>query len=93
MYTPLTYITKGYNMVRTQIYLTEQEKSGIESVALLKGINQSEFIRQAIDELLTRSININKTAILDEIAGVWSGREDTPDIRDLRTGWQNRTIR
>ena len=80
-------------MIRIQIYITEEEKKGIESVTMSRGINQSEFIRQAIDELLTKTIDIDKSEILDEIAGIWSDRKEIPDIRDLRTGWRNRTMR
>lgn len=80
-------------MVRTQVYLTEEEKNGLESVAMSQGVSQSELIRQAIDELLARTGDIDKAAILDEIAGVWSDRKDIPDIRDLRTGWRRRPVR
>jgi len=78
-------------MVRTQVYLTEEEKNGIESVTLTKGISQSEFIRQAIDKSLLDAINIDKPTILDEIAGIWADRENIPDIRKLRTAWRRRT--
>lgn len=77
-------------MVRTQVYLTEKEKSGLETAASSQGVSQSDLIRQAIDELLTKSGRINKIPILDEIAGIWSTRTDIPDIRDMRTGWRRR---
>ena len=80
-------------MIRTQIYITEEEKNGIESVAISQGISQSKFIRLAIDDLLIKSITIDKSAILDEIAGIWSNKKEIPNIRDLRTGWRNRTER
>ena len=73
-------------MVRTQVYLTEQEKNSLESVALSQGIPQSELIRQAIDDLLERLGTVDKSTALDSIAGIWSGREDIPDIRELRAG-------
>jgi len=91
MYTSLLYINGESPMVRTQVYLTEEEKNGIESVTLTKGISQSEFIRQAIDKSLLDAINIDKPIILDEIAGIWANREDIPDIRELRTAWRKRT--
>jgi len=91
MYTSILYINGESPMVRTQIYLTEEEKNGIESVTLTKGISQSEFIRQAIDKSLLDAINIDKPIILDEIAGIWANREDIPDIRELRTAWRKRT--
>lgn len=80
-------------MIRTQIYLTEEEKKGLESISISKGVSQSELIRQAIDELLATDGGINMSAILDEIAGIWSRRKDIPDIRDLRTGWRRRPSR
>lgn len=78
-------------MVRTQIYLTEEEKSGIESITSAKGISQSEFIRQAIDKSLLETVTIDKSVILDKIAGIWSDRGDIPDIRELRNSWRRRT--
>jgi hypothetical protein len=80
-------------MVRTQVYLTEKEKNGLESTALSHGVSQSDLIRQAIDELLARTGKIDKISILDEIAGIWSGRDDIADLRDLRTGWRGRPTR
>ena len=83
----------GASMIRTQIYLTEEEKRGLESIAISQGVSQSNLIRQAIDELLARAGGINTSAILDEVAGIWSKRKDIPDIRDLRTGWRGRPSR
>ncbi len=80
-------------MIRTQIYLTEEEKKGLESIAISKGVSQSNLIRQAIDELLAKASGINMSVFLDEIAGIWSKRKDIPDIRDLRTGWRRRPSR
>ena len=80
-------------MIRTQIYITEEEKKGLEAVANSQGVSQSNLIRQAIDNFLARTGKFNKIALLDEIAGIWSDKNDIPDIRDLRTGWQRRLAR
>jgi hypothetical protein len=93
MYTYYLYITKGSTMVRTQVYLTEEEKSSLETAALSQGVSQSDLIRQAIDQLLAKTGRIDKSSILDEIAGIWSTRTDIPDIRDIRTGWRRRPVR
>jgi Arc/MetJ-type ribon-helix-helix transcriptional regulator len=79
-------------MVRTQVYLTKEEKSSLESAALSQGVSQSDLIRQAIDELLAKTGRIDKASILDEITGIWD-RKDVPDIRELRVGWRRRPIR
>ena len=77
-------------MVRTQVYLTEKEKNSLESASLSQGVSQSDLIRLAIDELLAKIGTVNKSSVLDDIAGVWSNRTDIADVRDLRTGWRGR---
>jgi hypothetical protein len=80
-------------MVRTQVYLTKEEKTGLESAALAQGKKQSDLIRKAVDDLLARQGTIIKSEILDEIAGIWATRKDIPDIRKMRTGWRRRPLR
>ncbi|MBN1757051.1 MAG: ribbon-helix-helix protein, CopG family [Chitinispirillaceae bacterium] len=80
-------------MIRTQIYLTDEEKKGLAAVSSLKGISQSDLIRQAVDDLLARTGTIDKSSILQDIAGIWEAREDLPDVRELRTGWRERPVR
>lgn len=80
-------------MVRTQVYLTEEEKNGLESVALAQGISQSDLIRQAIDAWLAQTAGVDRSPLLDEIAGLWAGRNDLPDLRELRSGWRRRPAR
>jgi hypothetical protein len=80
-------------MVRTQVYLTKKEKTGLESAALAQGIRQSDLIRKAVDDLLARQGAVNKSDILDEIAGVWAAKKDVPEIRKMRAGWRQRLWR
>ena len=79
-------------MIRTQIYITEQEKKGLESIAALRKVSQSNLIRQAIDDLLAKSTDGDRTSVLDEIAGIWSDRNDIVNVRDLRAGWRQRPL-
>jgi hypothetical protein len=80
-------------MVRTQVYLTEEEKNNLEAVAFAKGVSQRNLIRQAINELLAKNGWIDKASILEEIAGIWSDKKIIPDICELRTGWRRRPAR
>lgn len=77
-------------MIRTQVYLTEEEKKGLEAAARAQGLSQSDLIRKAVDALLSQSGDVDKGAVLDEIAGIWADRDDAPDVRDLRTAWRGR---
>jgi metal-responsive CopG/Arc/MetJ family transcriptional regulator len=79
-------------MVRIQIYLTEKEKRGLDSVATSQGVSRSEVIRKAIDDLLARQAIADKSGVLDEIAGVWSWNKEIPKIRGIRRGWRQRSM-
>ncbi len=74
-------------MVRTQVYLTSEEKSALSSIALQIGKKQSELIREAIDNLITKYSQNRRQQILDRAAGMWKDRDDLPDFRQLRESW------
>jgi Arc/MetJ-type ribon-helix-helix transcriptional regulator len=74
-------------MVRTQIYLTQQEQAGLKALAKASGRNQSELIREAIDRLLEQTGKRRSEAILDRAAGMWKNRTDLPDFRATRAQW------
>ncbi len=74
-------------MVRTQIYLTEEEKSALNSISLQVGKKQSELIREALDELIARYSDSRRQEILDNTAGIWKDRDDLPDFATLRGEW------
>jgi hypothetical protein len=62
-------------MIRTQIYLTEEEHSGVGMLAKQRKKPQSEIIRQAIDEYLVRSNPADKLSKLRKGKGIWKGRK------------------
>ena len=70
-------------MIRTQIYLTEEEHAGIRSLSNSLNKRQSELIRQAIDEFLIRSNPKNKLARIREAKGMWKDRGNF-SLDDLR---------
>lgn len=70
-------------MIRTQIYLTKEEHNGICELARLTRKRQSELIRQAIDEYLTRKKPADKLAKIRKAKGIWKGRSDLK-LSDLR---------
>lgn len=74
-------------MVRTQIYLTEEERAGLDSVAKATGKKQSQLIREAVDRFLDMAEGSQRDAILREVAGLWRDREDLPDFGAVRRSW------
>ena len=74
-------------MVRTQIYLTEQERDGLACLARGRNKNQSELIREAIDSFLESQQSEHRRAGLRRLAGLWRTRSDLPDFAKLRNEW------
>ena len=74
-------------MVRTQIYLTENQRAEIAAIASQSGKRQSEIIREAVDRFIEQKSRGRREAILREAAGIWRDRTDLPDLDALRRGW------
>lgn len=74
-------------MVRTQIYLTEDEKEGLDTLAKSTDKKQSELIREAVDRLLDLATGDRRKSVLNEAAGMWKNRTDLPDFAALRRSW------
>lgn len=71
-------------MVRTQIYLSEAERQGLQALALRCGRSQSALIREAIDAFLEQQQPQGRLARLRQARGFWAERTDLPDWSALR---------
>lgn len=74
-------------MVRTQIYLTENEREALGSISEETGRTQSDLIREAVDRFVDDFRNDHRSKWLEKGFGLWSGREDVPDVAALRREW------
>jgi hypothetical protein len=74
-------------MIRTQIYLTEGERTALSVLSTATGKPQSELIREAVDDLVGRFSKTQRQAVLDRAAGLWKDRADLPDFDALRKQW------
>ena len=74
-------------MVRTQIYLTEEERIGLANISKATGKKQSELIREAVDRYLDLAQGSRRESILREAAGLWRDRDDLPDFAANRRSW------
>ena len=71
-------------MHRTQIYLTSEERQGLQALARQMGRSQSDLIREAIDGFLERYRPSERLSRLRRARGLWSDREDIPALAVLR---------
>jgi Arc/MetJ-type ribon-helix-helix transcriptional regulator len=73
-------------MVRTQVYLTEEQERGLKQLAASSGRKQSELIREAIDRLLSEKRQRNWLKSLEPMFGMWADRPEMDHfVRDLRS--------
>ena len=78
-------------MVRTQIYLTEEERLALQSLATQSGKTQSELIREAVDSYIASYSQDRRDHIIVKVAGIWKERDDLPDFQKLRKNWDRET--
>jgi len=77
------YISRR-SMHRTQIYLSSEERQGLQALARQVGRSQSDLIREAIDGFLERHRPSERLSRMRRARGLWSDREDIPSLAILR---------
>ena len=70
-------------MIRTQIYLTENERNELNSLSKTMGKHKSAIIRDAIDQYILFK-NSNLKSRKRRAAGLWAQRKDLPDYKKVR---------
>ena len=71
-------------MIRSQIYLTENEKSSLKFISEKTGRTQSDLIREAIDSLIETMGKKNVHTTRKKAFGLWKDKCDYLDIEELR---------
>lgn len=73
-------------MIRTQIYLTQNERDKLIQLSQELGLHQSALIREAIDQFIENKLSEKrkKKDALRAASGLWNSRDDLPDFGSLR---------
>lgn len=84
-------------MKRTQIYLTQEQWSGLMKLSGVTRHSASALIRSAIDKMLSsQRKKVNLKEALSSSFGIWKDRkikDSTEYVDELRSGWQKRRSR
>jgi hypothetical protein len=78
-------------MIRSQIYLTEDERNSLKSISEETGRTQSALIREAIDSLINKVNKKNNSKKRQEAFGIWKDKNDYSDTEEIRNEF-NRTF-
>jgi predicted DNA-binding protein len=90
----MTYIMSDVSMVRTQIYLTEEQQRALERLAAATGRRKGDLIREALDGYLADHQPKDWKHALEAVRGMWADRDDLDDfVSKLRAGWEKRLER
>jgi predicted DNA-binding protein len=88
------YIAPDAPMVRTQIYLTDEQKRQLERLGAASGKKQSAMIREAIDGYLANREPKDWKEAFEAVRGMWADRDDLDEFyADLRAGVERRLDR
>lgn len=73
-------------MIRTQVYLTQEEREKLLLLSRELGLHQSALIREALDQFIEGKLieKRKKISALKAASGLWADREDLPDFDSLR---------
>ncbi len=74
-------------MIRTQVYLTDNQRAELLTISKNLGKKQSELIREAVDYYIDYISSDRKKIVLQEAAGLWKNRDDLPNFDKLRKDW------
>lgn len=87
-------------MIRTQIYLTEEQKRALEELSIREGVSAAALIRQALERFLREEQGEREREglreALEETFGLWQDREGLEAqefVRGLRQEWEGRGAR
>lgn len=71
-------------MIRTQIYITDEEKKVLNLISGKTGQTKSELIRKAIDTFIKGYKQSNKAIVMKAAFGLWADRDDIEDFKKIR---------
>jgi len=71
-------------MLETEINLTEEERSALREISLRTGKNETELVREAIDQFIAQFQREDRRPLMHQARGIWKDRQGLPALENLR---------
>ena len=78
-------------MLRTQIYLTADQKARLEAIAKSKSVSMADVVRDAVSSYLVNNDSERRLIVLRDTFGAigeWKGHDGVILARDMREQWR-----
>ncbi len=73
-----------------QLTLTDDEVRAIHDLSASVGQSPETILHAAIEQFLARHRQQNRLEAMRAARGIWSDRDDVPDLRELRDEWERK---
>jgi len=77
-------------MLEKDFTLTEKQRRDLQEIPDRTGKSETDLIREAVDQFITRSQVSNRRDLLQKGRGIWKDRQDIPSLENLRREWDRR---
>lgn len=74
-------------MATAQVTLTDEESQALQTLSQIKGVAPEVLLHEAVESYLGHHKSGPRLAALRQARGIWSQREDLPDLTELRREW------
>ncbi len=71
-------------MAMAQIHLSDEEAQALGRLEQQTGKTRDELLHEAIIQLLSHVLPVNRLDLVRQARGIWKDRTDVPDVRTLR---------
>lgn len=78
-------------MLRTQIYLTADQKARLEAIAKSRSVSMADVVRDAVSSYLANNDSERRLSVLRDTFGAigeWKDHDGVSLARDLREQWK-----
>lgn len=82
-------------MAITQIHLTEIESKALEEIAQQVGKTEEQLLHEVVQNFIATSQQAalaERRKRLRQAQGMWRGREDLPDVQELRREFERGSL-